>query len=76
MILGIMGIFSKAQWVMFGALLNSIMLKLWSIIASCLLPIQVIYAGKTPACLPKATCPKDWYLTYTENHWSKKQTKM
>ena len=33
-----------------------------------LLSTQVIYAGKTSACLPKVTCPKDWYLTYTENH--------
>ena len=39
-----------------------------------LLPTQVIYAGKTPACLPKGTYPKDWYLTYTENHWSNEQT--
>ena len=39
-----------------------------------LLPTQVIYAGKTPACLPKVTYPKDWYLTYTENHWSNEQT--
>ena len=39
-----------------------------------LLPTQVIYAGKTPACLPKVTCPKDWYLTNTENHWSNEQT--
>ena len=35
-----------------------------------LLPTQIIYAGKTPACLPKADYPSDWFLTYTENHWS------
>ena len=39
-----------------------------------LLPTQVIYAGKTPACLPKADYPSDWFLTYTENHWSNEQT--
>ena len=39
-----------------------------------LLPTQVIYAGKTPACLPKVDYPKEWYLTYTENHWSNEQT--
>lgn len=39
-----------------------------------LLPIQVIYAGKTPACLPKVDYPNDWYLAYTENHWSNEQT--
>ena len=31
-----------------------------------LLTTQVIYAGKTPACLPKADYPSDWFLTYTE----------
>jgi len=39
-----------------------------------LLPTQVIYVGKTPACLPKVDYPNDWYLTYTENHWSNEQT--
>ena len=34
-----------------------------------LLPTQVIYAGKTPDCLPKVQYPADWYLTYSENHW-------
>ena len=32
--------------------------------------------GKTPACLNKVYYPKDWYLTYTENHWSNEQTMM
>ena len=41
-----------------------------------LLPTQVIYAGKTPACLPKVDYPNDWYLIYTENHWSNEQTMM
>jgi len=38
-----------------------------------LLPTQVMYAGKALACLPKVTCPKGCYLTYTENHWSNEQ---
>ena len=41
-----------------------------------LLPTQVIYGGKTPACLPKVVSPKDWYLCYTENHWSNEETIM
>ena len=39
-----------------------------------LLPTQVIYAGKTPACLPNCDYPPEWYLTYSENHWSNEQT--
>ena len=34
------------------------------------LPLQLIYAGKTTACLPNAKFPKDWLLSYTPNHWS------
>ena len=41
-----------------------------------LLPTQVIYGGKTPACLPKVASPKDWYLCYTENHWLNEETIM
>ena len=33
-----------------------------------LLPTQVIYAGKTPACLPKADYPSDWFLTTSVTH--------
>ena len=52
-----------------------------TILLSCsmtgkLLPTQVIYGGKTPACLPKIASPKDWYLCYTENHWSNEDTMM
>ena len=39
-------------------------------------PPQVIYAGKTPACLPKAKVPDGWNVTYTPNHWSNEQTMM
>ena len=41
-----------------------------------LLPTQVIFAGKTPACLPKVDYANDWSLIYTENHWSNEQTMM
>jgi len=37
-------------------------------------PLQVIYAGKTPACLPKAKIPDGWNVTYIQNHWSNEQT--
>ena len=35
-----------------------------------MLPPQMIYAGKTDCCLPKADFPEDWNVTYTESHWS------
>jgi hypothetical protein len=34
------------------------------------LPPQIIYEGKTPACLPKVKFPPDWHITYTHNHWA------
>ena len=33
------------------------------------LPPQLVYAGKTPKCLPKVDFPEDWDITFTENHW-------
>ena len=33
-----------------------------------LLP-QLVYQGKTPRCLPQVEFPKQWHITYTENHW-------
>ena len=38
------------------------------------LPFQLIYQGKTPACLPKFKFPSDWNVTYTSNRWSNEQT--
>ena len=38
-----------------------------------LLPFQLIYQGKTAACLPKVTLPQDWHVTCTSNHWSNEQ---
>lgn len=35
-----------------------------------ILPFQLIYQGKTSACLPKSKLPKDWLLSFTPNHWS------
>ena len=40
------------------------------------LSTQVIYAGKTPACLPKGNIPSGWNLTFTPNHWSNEQAMM
>ena len=40
------------------------------------LPPQVIYAGKTPACLPKVKFPNGWNVTFTQNHWSNEETMM
>lgn len=35
-----------------------------------LLPMQVIYAGKTPKCHPDFQFPASWDITHTHNHWS------
>ena len=35
-----------------------------------ILPFQLIYQGKTSACLPKSKLPKHWLLSFTPNHWS------
>ena len=34
------------------------------------LPVQLIYQGKTTACLPRYVFPDDWDVTCTPNHWS------
>ena len=39
-----------------------------------LLPVQIIYEGKTLACIPKITIPSDWHVTYTANHWANEGT--
>ena len=38
------------------------------------LPVQVIYQGTTPRCLPSVTFPSDWHITHTANHWSTEAT--
>jgi hypothetical protein len=44
------------------------------------LPVQMIFQGKTPACLPKSHKTPEfkeefagWHLTFTENHWSNQE---
>ena len=35
-----------------------------------LLPMQLIYQGKTTANQPRYAFPDDWDITFTPNHWS------
>ena len=37
------------------------------------LPLQIIYQGKTTACLPQHKFACDWNVTYTPNHWSNEE---
>ena len=37
------------------------------------LPCQLIYQGKTTACLPQHKFPSDWHVTYMPNHWSNEE---
>ena len=39
-----------------------------------MLPAQIIYGGKTPACLPSVEFPKGWHITFTPNHWANEDT--
>ena len=34
-----------------------------------LLPLQLVYQGKTKQCLPKVKFPDDWLISFTPNHW-------
>ena len=38
------------------------------------LPIQLIYCGKSHACLPPTKFPSDWHITYSHNHWANENT--
>ena len=38
------------------------------------LPIQLIFQGKTSACLPRAKSPSGWHITCTHNHWANEET--
>ena len=38
------------------------------------LPPQLMYEGKTVACLPKTNLPSDWHVTFTPFHWANEQT--
>ena len=37
------------------------------------LPPQLIYQGKTTACLPRYMFPDNWHNTCTTNHWSNEE---
>ena len=39
-----------------------------------ILPLQIIYQGKTPRCLPSVKFPSNWHITFSENHWSNEDT--
>ena len=39
-----------------------------------LLPLQLIYGGKTRRCHPAYQFPGNWVITHTENHWSNEST--
>ena len=53
---------------------HQIMALFACMMAGHFLPIQLIYGGTTPKCLPKVTFPSDWHITYTPNHWSNEAT--
>lgn len=38
------------------------------------LPVQLIYAGKTPRCHPKFNFPPGWDITHAPKHWSNEDT--
>jgi len=38
------------------------------------LPPQLIYEGKTKACLPKVDFPPGWDITCTANHWANEES--
>ena len=38
------------------------------------LPPQLIYKGKTKACLPKVDFPQGWDITCTANHWANEES--
>ena len=45
-------------------------------LSSKFLTLQVIYVGKTPACLPKVKFPNGQNVTFTQNYWSNEETMM
>ena len=38
------------------------------------LPMQLIYQGKTPKCLPSVQFPSNWNVIFTDNHLSNETT--
>ena len=43
-------------------------------ISGKLLPMQLIYQGKTNQCHPKVKFPNKWHITHSPNHWSNETT--
>ena len=43
--------------------------------SGCLLPLQIIYMGKTDKCHPSVKFSIDWHVTQLPNHWSNEETK-
>lgn len=39
-----------------------------------LLPLQVMYQGKSTCCLPTYKFPNNWSVIYTPNRWSNEET--
>ena len=39
-----------------------------------ILPVQVIYQGKTSRCHPNHQFPPDWHITHSPKHWSNEDT--
>ncbi len=38
------------------------------------LPVQLIYKGTTPRCLPAVPFSRDWHITFSHNHWANELT--
>jgi hypothetical protein len=38
------------------------------------LPLQLIFEGTTPRCLPKVHFPEGWRISYSKNYWSNQTT--
>ena len=43
-------------------------------LAGDFLPVQLIYKGTTPRCLPAVTFPQGWHATFSPNHWANENT--
>ena len=39
-----------------------------------ILPLQLIYSGKSARCHPHFKFPPDWHVTHSLRHWSNKET--
>ena len=48
---------------------QQITLVLAAVMTGKLLPLQLVYQGKTKACLLSVTFPGDWDVTFLPNHW-------